>query len=89
MEGRQGYGSLRVTVGQGLPTVLSVVLLIQPQLVFRKSTVSTNKVGRKWICGSWELFTKGITLQIVHSVSGDVAFQHRKQFFVGKCTISG
>lgn len=62
-------------------TVVSVCLFTQPQLVYHKSIVSTSKVGKTWLCGSWELFTKRNTLQIVHSVSGNVIFKHLKQFF--------
>lgn len=79
-EGRQGYGSLHITVGQGLSTAMSARLLIQPRSAFlEKSIASANEAGKEVDMWQLELFAERNTLQIVHSVSGEVVIKHFKQ----------
>lgn len=81
-EGRQGYGSLHITVGQGLSTAMSARLLIQPRSAFlEKSIASANEAGKEVDMWQLELFAERNTLQIVHSVSGEVVIKHFKQLF--------
>lgn len=80
-EGRQGYVSLRIVIGQSLANCYEQYLLIHLQLIFQKSIVSTNTVGKNQICGSWNYLPK-IVLQIFHSVSGNVIFKYLKPSFL-------
>lgn len=56
-------------------------MLVQLQLIFRKSIASTNKAGKNWVCGSWMYLPKTAS-QIFHSVSGNVKIKHLKPAFL-------
>lgn len=80
-EGRQGYGQLTHCGRTGFVNSLERYLLVQLQLIFRKSIASTNKAGKNWVCGSWMYLPKTAP-QIFHSVSGNVKIKHLKPAFL-------
>lgn len=64
--------ALRVTAGQGLSTVKTHYVLIQLQLICRKSIVSAGGAGKKWRCGSWSCLPQTAFANISFCLAGDV-----------------